>query len=152
MLDSVTAVGDMAAASERVGEYRAKASQFSKRVFDFLSIMFKFQVDQVLNPKDPSTRPGKGTLPSHSGLEDFLGRYCGLMLFIKEIDQQRYQQICSVRCSLPTLLVGAIRLTSPRFTGLLYRHERLVPARDPGLDEPPPRSGEEGNGRRARSE
>ncbi|KAJ8295628.1 Exocyst complex component 1 [Rhodotorula toruloides] len=90
-----TAVGDMAAASERVGEYRAKASQFSKRVFDFLSIMFKFQVDQVLNPKDPSARPAKGTLPSHSGLEDFLGRYCGLMLFIKEIDQQRYQQICS---------------------------------------------------------
>ncbi|BGP23018.1 exocyst complex, component Exoc1 [Rhodotorula toruloides] len=90
-----TAVGDMAAASERVGEYRTKASQFSKRVFDFLSIMFKFQVDQVLNPKDPSSRPAKGTLPSHSGLEDFLGRYCGLMLFIKEIDQQRYQQICS---------------------------------------------------------
>ncbi|BGP68575.1 hypothetical protein NBRC10513v2_001910 [Rhodotorula toruloides] len=90
-----TAVGDMAAASERVGEYRAKASQFSKRVFDFLSIMFKFQVDQVLNPKDPSTRAAKGTLPTHSGLEDFLGRYCGLMLFIKEIDQQQYQQICS---------------------------------------------------------
>ncbi|BGP14101.1 hypothetical protein JCM10213_002398 [Rhodosporidiobolus nylandii] len=89
-----TAVGDMAAASERVGEYRAKASQFCKRVFDFLSIMFKFQVDQLLNPKDAASRP-KGQLPSHSVMEDFLGRYCGLMLFVKEIDGARYGQICS---------------------------------------------------------
>jgi len=40
----VLAVGDMAAASERVGEYRTKADQFCKRILDFLSIMFKFQV------------------------------------------------------------------------------------------------------------
>ncbi|GAA5829678.1 hypothetical protein JCM11251_000247 [Rhodosporidiobolus azoricus] len=89
-----TAVGDMAAASERLGEYHAKASQFCKRVFDFLSIMFKFQVDQILNPKDGATR-SKTQLPSHSVMEDFLGRYCGLMLFVKEIDGARYGQICS---------------------------------------------------------
>ncbi|GAA6036999.1 hypothetical protein JCM8097_005501 [Rhodosporidiobolus ruineniae] len=88
-----TAVGDMAAASERVGEYRAKASQFCKRVFDFLSIMFKFQVDQILNPKTAESRP-KNQLPSHAPMEDFLGRYCGLMLFVKEIDAARYGQIC----------------------------------------------------------
>ncbi|BGP46275.1 hypothetical protein JCM10450v2_002117 [Rhodotorula kratochvilovae] len=93
-----TAVGDMAAASERVVEYRAKAQQFSKRVFDFLSIMFKFQVDQLLNPKDAAAAAAgreKGRLRSHAAMEDFLGRYCGLMLFVKEIDQQRYQLICS---------------------------------------------------------
>lgn len=39
-----TAVGDMAAASEHVGEYRTKAGSFCKRIFDFLCIMFKFQV------------------------------------------------------------------------------------------------------------
>lgn len=36
------------------------------------------------------------TLPSHSPMEDFLGRYCGLMLFVKEIDYERYQAICGV--------------------------------------------------------
>lgn len=30
-------------------------------------------------------------------MEDFLGRYCGLMLFVKEIDQSKYQMICAVR-------------------------------------------------------
>lgn len=34
----------MAAANEHVAEYRAKASQFAKRMFEFLSVMFKFQV------------------------------------------------------------------------------------------------------------
>ncbi|GAA5862901.1 hypothetical protein JCM3774_006681 [Rhodotorula dairenensis] len=86
---------DMAAASERVGEYHAKASQFAKRVFDFLTVMFKYQVDQVLNPKNPAEKAPPGTLPRHDKMEDFLGRYCGLMLFIKETDQARYQQICS---------------------------------------------------------
>jgi len=89
-----TPVGDMAAASERVGEYRTKAAQFCKRVFDFLAIMFKFQVDQLLNHK-PATGARPGSLPSHGAMEEFLGRYCGLMLFVKEIDYQRYQQICA---------------------------------------------------------
>jgi len=30
-------------------------------------------------------------------MEDFLGRYGGLMLFVKEIDEKRYQLICTVR-------------------------------------------------------
>ncbi|GAA6011560.1 hypothetical protein JCM11491_004688 [Sporobolomyces phaffii] len=92
-----TAVGDMAAASERVGEYRTKADQFCKRILDFLSIMFKFQTDQLLNPKNTATHAKlqNGQLPSHDTMEDFLGRYCGLMLFVKEIDSGRYSQICS---------------------------------------------------------
>ncbi|KAL8293183.1 hypothetical protein RQP46_000877 [Phenoliferia psychrophenolica] len=90
-----TSVGDMAAASERVGEYRTKASQFCKRIFDFLAIMFKYQVEQIQNPKDPSAAPPAGQLPSHAPMEEFLERYCGLMLFVKEIDYTRYQQICA---------------------------------------------------------
>lgn len=95
---------DMAAASERVGEYHTKASQFAKRVFDFLTVMLKFQIDQVVNPKNPADKAPKGTLPRHDKMEDFLGRYCGLMLFVKETDQARYQQICSVSSGLMRLM------------------------------------------------
>ena len=42
-----TAVGDMAAAIERMSEYQTHNSQFTKRVFDYLLIMFKFQVSLV---------------------------------------------------------------------------------------------------------
>lgn len=48
----------------------------------------------MLNPKEKTASDGQ--LPSHDTLEDFLGRYCGLMLFVKEIDQSKYQQICAV--------------------------------------------------------
>lgn len=92
----------MAAASERVGEYHNKASQFAKRVFDFLTVMFKYQVDRIANPKNPADRAPKGALPRHDQMEDFLGRYCGLMLFVKETDQARYQQICSVSLDRPS--------------------------------------------------
>ncbi len=39
-----SAVGDMAAASERVEEYRLKAAEFCKRLYDFLAIAFNAQV------------------------------------------------------------------------------------------------------------
>lgn len=64
------------------------------------------QVDQILNPKVPASAASKSKLPSHDTMEDFLGRYCGLMLFVKEIDQPRYQQICAVR---PIAVVSAAR-------------------------------------------
>ncbi|KAK4704899.1 exocyst complex component 1, partial [Phenoliferia sp. Uapishka_3] len=89
-----TSVGDMAAASERVGEYRTKAGSFCKRIFDFLAIMFKFQVENLSDPKNLA-KTKERELPSHSTMEDFLGRYCGLMLFVKEIDYTRYQHICA---------------------------------------------------------
>ncbi|SDA04161.1 BZ3500_MvSof-1268-A1-R1_C044g00125 [Microbotryum saponariae] len=85
---------EMLVASERVAEYRATATRFSKRVLDFLTIMFKFQVDGVLHPKDPKMKKD-GTLPAHEQLEEFLGRYCGIMLFVKEIEFERYEEICS---------------------------------------------------------
>ncbi|SCV68918.1 BQ2448_1938 [Microbotryum intermedium] len=86
---------EMLVASERVAEYRATATRFSKRVLDFLTIMFKFQVDGVLHPKDVKMKK-EGRLPGHEQLEEFLGRYCGIMLFVKEIEFERYEEICSV--------------------------------------------------------
>lgn len=60
-----------------------------------------FQVDLLVNPKEPTKNKKTSTLPSHATMEEFLSRYCGLMLFIKEIDYVRYQQICAVRCFPP---------------------------------------------------
>lgn len=89
------AVGDMAATNANVVEYRTKADQFAKRMFDFLSIMFKYQADSHLNDKAAQVARAEGTLLPHVALEDDLGRYCGLMLFVKEIEPTRYAQICS---------------------------------------------------------
>lgn len=68
-----------------------------------MTLSLPSQIEQILNPKDAAAR--KLALPSHATMEDFLGRYCGLMLFVKEIDYARYQQICTVR---PGLLVTCV--------------------------------------------
>lgn len=44
MVVFLAAVGDMAAAIERMQEYQTHNAQFTKRIFDYLFIMFKFQV------------------------------------------------------------------------------------------------------------
>jgi hypothetical protein len=79
------------------------------------------QVDQILNPKEGRGQASK--LPSHAPMEDFLGRYCGLMLFVKEIDYGRYQQICSVRSSEPLLDAGSW------LTGVVHFVHRLISLR-----------------------
>ncbi|GAA94093.1 uncharacterized protein L969DRAFT_93478 [Mixia osmundae IAM 14324] len=90
-----TTVGDMAAANEHVAQHRQSSSIFSKRIFDFLTVMFKFQADTTLNDKTRAITKANPKLLPHTQLEAYLGRYCGLMLFVKEIDDQRYSQICA---------------------------------------------------------
>ncbi|KAH8915864.1 hypothetical protein BT69DRAFT_1229374 [Atractiella rhizophila] len=88
-------VGDMVVANERLAEYRERASQFCVRVLEFLAVMFKFQIDLMEKDSSRAIDKNKPSLPTHAKLEEYLGRYCGLMLFVKEVDYQRFQQICS---------------------------------------------------------
>lgn len=46
----IPAVGDMAAASERIEEYRSQSAQFCKRMFDFLARAVKQHVGYSSNP------------------------------------------------------------------------------------------------------
>lgn len=43
-------------------------------------------------------------IPRHSQLEDKLGKYCGLVLYMKEMDEERYQKLCAVSESMSAKL------------------------------------------------
>ena len=60
--------------------------------------MLHSQADLVSNDKakGATETKAKAVLSSHDQMEKYLERYVGLMLFVKEIDDQRYQQICAV--------------------------------------------------------
>lgn len=108
---------DMAATMERLQEYRTHNAQFCKRIFDYLSIMFSAQVSLhslekiflsfngpqsklLLGDSDGLTktdRRGRPTINSHTELENYLGRYSGLMLYLKEMDETVYAKLCAVR-------------------------------------------------------
>ncbi len=48
----------------------------------------------------------RGEILPHEAWEDKLGQYCGLILYIKEMDEERYQKLCAVRCGPVSLLPG----------------------------------------------
>ncbi|KAG1875576.1 exocyst complex component Sec3-domain-containing protein [Suillus subalutaceus] len=87
---------DMAATMERLDEYRTHNAQFCKRVYDYLSIMSVAQAEIILDGNNGITKPGRGrpVIKSHQGMEAYLGRYAGLLLYLKEMDESIYSRFC----------------------------------------------------------
>ncbi|KAK0464997.1 exocyst complex component Sec3-domain-containing protein [Desarmillaria tabescens] len=89
---------DMAATMERLQEYRTHNAQFCKRIFDYLSIMFSAQAKLLLGDSDGLTKTDRRGIPTinlHTELENYLGRYSGLMLYLKEMDEAVYAKLCA---------------------------------------------------------
>ncbi|KAH9818614.1 exocyst complex component Sec3-domain-containing protein [Melampsora americana] len=85
----------VAASDDPVDEYKRDAKQFCKRVYEFLAVMFKYESEKFLKDSNNETIIASLSLPSHEPLEKYLGTYCGLTLFMKELDEARYQQLCA---------------------------------------------------------
>ncbi|KAF8640686.1 hypothetical protein AX17_000342 [Amanita inopinata Kibby_2008] len=89
---------DMAATMERLQEYRTHNTQFCKRIYDFLSIMFSAQAKLLLgdtNGLNKTKDKGRPSVILHDEIEAYLGRYSGLMLYLKEMDEHVYSKLCS---------------------------------------------------------
>jgi hypothetical protein len=104
----------MAASMERLQDYRMYNSQFCKRVFDAMQMMFleqvrdPFSVARLLTKAnfifsqskfltaEASRSTSSLVLQSHQGLESALGLYSGLILYLKEMDEDRYSKLCAV--------------------------------------------------------
>lgn len=107
----------MAATMERLDEYRTHNAQFCKRLNDYLSIMFTAQVCHIRCPqrqRSPTNNSelqskmllgenegvargrGRFTLLDRKEMENYLGRYSGLILYLKEMDEGAYARLCAV--------------------------------------------------------
>ncbi|KAI0085410.1 exocyst complex component Sec3-domain-containing protein [Irpex rosettiformis] len=97
---------DMAATMERLEEYRTYNTQFCKRLYDFLSIMFTAQSKLLLGDNNGISKPGRGkpSIGDHKLLESYLGRYAGLMLYLKEMDENMYGKLCAAYFSTASSL------------------------------------------------
>ncbi|KAG8792705.1 hypothetical protein FRC12_005162 [Ceratobasidium sp. 428] len=112
---------DMAATIERLAEYKTHNQQFCTRLLEFLTIMFGYQSDNLLEATEKSrqsrTQP---TILSHKPMEDYLGRYCGLMLYLREMDEGRYSKVCA------TYFSTASELHSKEVRALFMKYIELV--------------------------
>ncbi|KIY70189.1 hypothetical protein CYLTODRAFT_371472 [Cylindrobasidium torrendii FP15055 ss-10] len=100
---------DMGAMMERLQEYLTHNAQFCKRIFDFLSIMFTAQAKMLLGDTEGLSLKEKRrpTMVSHREMEAYLGRYSGLLLYLKEMEENVYSKLCATYFSAANELNGA---------------------------------------------
>ncbi len=86
---------DMAAAAERLADNEAISSRFCKRVLEYLNITFNAEIQRLVS--DPSRQkalqPPHPTLPDHAPMEEVLGQYCGLLLYMKEVSSATFSRV-----------------------------------------------------------
>ncbi|WWC85953.1 uncharacterized protein L201_000823 [Kwoniella dendrophila CBS 6074] len=91
-MDSANA--EVAATIARMQEYRENSAQFCKRVADYLDVTFKYQSDATLSEYRKTAKKTM-TLSPHRSMGEHLMTYEGLILYVKEMDEERYQKLCS---------------------------------------------------------
>lgn len=86
---------DMAAAAERLAEYEAISSRFCKRVLDYLNVTFNAETQRLLSDpqRQKALQPPHPTLPDHASMEELLGQYCGLLLYMKEVSGATFSRV-----------------------------------------------------------
>ncbi|OWZ79276.1 exocyst protein [Cryptococcus neoformans Bt85] len=89
-----TANAEVAATIARMQEYREQSSKFCKRMSDYLDITFQYQADSTLSDFRKNFKKTMA-LESHQKMGEKLMIYTGLVLYIKEMDDARYQKLCS---------------------------------------------------------
>jgi hypothetical protein len=103
---------DMAAAAGRKDEYETYNQQFCTRLVEYLMIMIKFQVSLIecetgnrptntllqaeTAASASASKAASGEIEPHAQMEQKLGMYCGLILYMIEMDEERYQKLCTV--------------------------------------------------------
>ncbi|TFK56552.1 hypothetical protein OE88DRAFT_1649908 [Heliocybe sulcata] len=116
---------DMAATMERLDEYRTHNAQFCKRIFDYLSIMFIAQSKMLLGDtdgvaKDTGRGRGRPVIINHQDMERYLGRYSGLILYLKEMDENIYAKLCA------TYFSASSELHSKQVKALCQAYQNMV--------------------------
>ncbi|KAH7930560.1 hypothetical protein BV22DRAFT_1101736 [Leucogyrophana mollusca] len=116
---------EMAATMERLDEYRTYNAQFCKRIFDFLSIMAVAQSKLILEGNDGLNKPagrGRPSIVNHQEMESYLGRYAGLLLYLKEMDEAVYSKFCAAYFSAASDLHSKqMKALLSIYTGLLKK-------------------------------
>jgi hypothetical protein len=75
-------------------EYKDTTAQFCTRILEYLRVAFKMQADATYAAFRKGSMEPK--LEPHITLGENLMAYEGLVLFIKDMDDELYKKLCSV--------------------------------------------------------
>jgi hypothetical protein len=89
ILITITGTASMKAVNEQIDLTSLQSSNFSTRCFEYLKVMFAFQVDTSLNG---AAKGGKLRIDMKS-IKQGLYKYRGLTLWLKEMDPRRHAEL-----------------------------------------------------------
>lgn len=86
---------DMTAAAERLAEHENISTRFCKRVMDYLTVTFNVETQRLSSDpaRQKALQPPQPTLLDHEPMEDVLGQYCGLLLYMKEVSPPNFSRV-----------------------------------------------------------
>ena len=93
-------------------------------------ILTRLQSKLLLGDSSGIVRParGKPSIMDHKPLENYLGRYGGLMLYLKEMDESVYGKLCAVRFRAFAARLALIRRTQAYFSAASNLHMTQIKA------------------------
>lgn len=94
---SRTAGTEIAAMTERLQQYESIANRFSSRLLQGVAGVFETEGNALLSDANAlrQTSAPNATLPTHAGMEQAAGKYCGLMLYMKETSPALFEQLAA---------------------------------------------------------
>lgn len=75
-------------------EYQSSNAQFCTRLLEYLGMAFQHQSDSTLAEYRKSNGRNSLTLTPHQALGEALMQYEGLVLYVKDMEQEKYKKLC----------------------------------------------------------
>ncbi|WFD33583.1 hypothetical protein MCUN1_000396 [Malassezia cuniculi] len=91
--DRARAGTELAALGARLAECEDMAARFGARLLSAIASLCESQVHILLSDKARMAQMSNSVIPDHASLEAELGRYCGLVLFVKETAPTTFSQL-----------------------------------------------------------
>ncbi|RKP12102.1 exocyst complex component Sec3-domain-containing protein [Piptocephalis cylindrospora] len=86
-------VHEMRVVRERMAYFHQHSDAFSIRIREYLRIMFAYQAEEAMAENTKFARTVGLQLNGHTGLEEYLSRYRGLILWQREMDPRTYHEV-----------------------------------------------------------
>ena len=97
-------LGEMHAVQERINLYASYANTFANRFSDHFKKVLNSLVETTLNDKSRASKKAAAKLPSHDNLEIALFKLRNLLLWLRDFDAKKLQNIQEVYTSSQSLL------------------------------------------------
>ncbi|CAG8567139.1 5970_t:CDS:10, partial [Diversispora eburnea] len=90
------ATREMKVVQEKLELYKFHCTNFCSRLYEYMTSIFQYQAETLMNDKSRGARHNNLTIQSHEHITESLHKYQGLSKWMKEMDPKRHLEIQSI--------------------------------------------------------